>query len=93
MCKTAPKSEISIFGSGSCARREKEWPSYCVTHSGSPPTSPSGLGAYSLRNHFCLFCQFQSQGASVHAKSLQSCPTLCSPMDCSPPGSSVHGIL
>ena len=21
-----------------------------------------------------------------------SCPTLCSPMDCSPPGSSVHGI-
>ena len=23
----------------------------------------------------------------------QSCPTLCSPMDCSPPGSSVHGIF
>ena len=27
----------------------------------------------------------------VSAKSLQSCPTLCNPMDCSPPGSSVHG--
>ena len=27
------------------------------------------------------------------AKSLQSCPTLCDPMDCSPPGSCVHGIL
>ena len=27
------------------------------------------------------------------AKSLQSCPTLCNPMDCSPQGSSVHGIL
>ena len=26
-------------------------------------------------------------------KLLQPCPTLCSPMDCSPPGSSVHGIL
>ena len=25
------------------------------------------------------------------AKSLQSCPTLCDSMDCSPPGSSVHG--
>ena len=25
--------------------------------------------------------------------SLQSCPTLCDPRDCSPPGSSVHGIL
>ena len=24
---------------------------------------------------------------------IQSCPTLCNPMDCSPPGSSVHGIL
>ena len=23
----------------------------------------------------------------------QSCLTLCDPMDCSPPGSSVHGIL
>ena len=23
----------------------------------------------------------------------QSCPRLCNPMDCSPPGSSVHGIL
>ena len=23
----------------------------------------------------------------------QFCPTLCDPMDCSPPGSSVHGIL
>jgi len=23
----------------------------------------------------------------------QLCPTLCNPMDCSPPGSSVHGVL
>ena len=27
------------------------------------------------------------------AKSLQSCPTVCDPMECSQPGSSVHGIL
>ena len=27
------------------------------------------------------------------AKSLQSCPTLCNPIDGSPPGSSVPGIL
>ena len=26
-------------------------------------------------------------------QSLQSCPTLCDPMDCSPPGSCVHEIL
>ena len=29
----------------------------------------------------------------VCVKLLQSCLTLCDPMDCSPPGSSVHGIL
>ena len=29
----------------------------------------------------------------VCTKSLQSCPTLCYSMDCSPPSSSVHGIL
>ena len=29
----------------------------------------------------------------VHAKSLQLCPTLCDPMDCSLSDSSVHGIL
>ena len=29
----------------------------------------------------------------VHAKLLQLCLTLCDPMDCSPPGSSVHAIL
>ena len=32
-------------------------------------------------------------GACVHAKPLQSCLTLCDPMDCSPSGSYVHGIL
>ena len=31
--------------------------------------------------------------AATDAKSLQSCLTLCDPMDCSLPGSSVHGIF
>ena len=34
-----------------------------------------------------------TEGTCVHAKSLQSCLTVCDPMDCSLPGSSVHGIL
>ena len=29
----------------------------------------------------------------MHAKSLQSCPTLCNHMDGSPPSSSVHGTV
>ena len=31
--------------------------------------------------------------ACLCATSLQSCPTLCDPMNCSPPVSSIHGIL
>ena len=33
-----------------------------------------------------LLCESESEVT-------QSCPTLCDPMDCSPPGSSVHGIF
>ena len=28
-----------------------------------------------------------------YSKLLQPCPTLCDPVDCNPPGSSVHGVL
>ena len=34
------------------------------------------------------------EGVSLSLKvKVKSCPTLCNPMDCSLPGSSVHGIL
>ena len=32
-------------------------------------------------------------GVKVKVLVAQLCPTLCNPMDCSPPGSSIHGIL
>ena len=35
----------------------------------------------------------EAAAAAAAAKSLQSCPTLCDPMDGSPPGSPVPGIL
>jgi len=34
---------------------------------------------------------FVTKHVGMYAKSLQLCLTLCDPMDCSPPGSSVHG--
>ena len=37
-----------------------------------------------------LFC---AAAAAAAAKLLQSCPTLCDPIDGSPPGSTVPGIL
>ena len=40
-----------------------------------------------------LFQILFSFAAAAAAKSLQSCPTLCDPIDGSPPGSPVPGIL
>ena len=45
-----------------------------------------GLGGKEVF-HFLLYT-FLSQ-----KKVVQLCPTLCHPTDCSPPGSSIHGIL
>ena len=38
-------------------------------------------------------CHFINRAAATAAKSLQSCPTLCEPIEGSPPGSAVPGIL
>ena len=43
-----------------------------------------------LSFHYCFFYSFA--WANVCAQLLQSCPTLCDPVDCSLPGSSVHGF-
>ena len=47
------------------------------------PISPALAGRFFSLSH---------QGNPC-AESLQLCPTLCNPMDCSLPGSSIHGIL
>ena len=39
------------------------------------------------------FLLFETVAAAAAAKSLQSCPTLCDPIDGSPPGSPVPGML
>ena len=48
------------------------------------PGKNTGVGCHFLIQ--CMKVKSESQVA-------QSCPTLSDPMDCSPPGSSVHGIF
>ena len=59
---------------------------------------------YQARNHFYIFKglqktkkihqrQYTAAAAAAAAKLLQSCPTLCDPIDGSSPGSPVPGIL
>ena len=50
--------------------------------------SPPALRCMSTLPGACI-----SPAAAAAAKSLQSCPTLCNPIDGSPPGSPVPGIL
>ena len=51
-----------------------------------------------FKNRTCLplaicSCKAIRMSTAAAAKSLQSCPTLCDPIDGSPPGSPVPGIL
>ena len=48
------------------------------------PGKNTGVGCHCLLQ--CMQVKSESEVA-------QSCPTLRDPMDCSPPGSSVHGIF
>ena len=53
-------------------------------HPWDSPGKNTGVGC-----HFLLQCiKVKSESEDT-----QSCLTLCNPMDCSPPGSSVHGIF
>ena len=56
----------------------------------------SAHNVYVDYEHGCHISQFPKLSKNIQhacAKLYQSCPTLCSPMNCRPPGSSVHGIL
>ena len=55
-----------------------------LRHPWDSPGKNTGVGC-----HFLLQCMKVKSEREV----AQSCPTLHSPMDCSPPGSSVHGIF
>ena len=55
-----------------------------LRHSWDSPGKNTGVGC-----HFLLQCMQVKSESEV----AQSCPTLSNPMDCSPLGSSIHGIF
>ena len=72
-------SYMEYNNTGMCRMEEGWWNDHRVEHLICP------LGG-------CMFHESRYR-ACMPAKSFQSCPTLCDAMDCSPQGSSVHGIL
>ena len=63
-----------------------------LQHARLPCPSPSP-GACSNSCPLSQWCHATIYSPTAAAKSLQSCPTLCDPIDSSPPGSPIPGIL
>ena len=64
--------------------RPHRWQPIRLPHPWDSPGKNTGVGC-----HFLLQCMKVKSEREV----AQSCPTLSDPMDCSLPGSSVHGIF
>ena len=74
-------------------RHHPHWRVLSSSHPSLPvgATSKCQLHAYFIyMDKYILYMLFEYTRVRSVA---QSCLTLCDPMDCSPPGSSVHGIL
>ena len=67
-------------------------PSSCTLHQWFHPAISSSDAFFSFCLSICILFYIYIYAAAA-AKSLQSCPTLCDPIDSSPPGSAVPGIL
>ena len=66
------------------AVRPHRWQPIRLTRPWDSPGKNTGVGC-----HFLLQCMKVKSESEV----VQSCLTLSDPMDCSPPGSSIHGIF
>ena len=64
--------------------RPHRWQPIRLPHPWGSPGKNTGVGC-----HFLLQCMKVKSEREV----AQLCPTLRNPMDCSPPGSSIHGIF
>ena len=64
--------------------RPHRWQPTRLPHPWDSPGKNTRVGCHFL--HQCMKVKSESEVA-------QSCPTFSDPMDCSPPGSSAHGIL
>ena len=69
-----------------------DWSALCQKWSASPHMSPLSRFQPGKQNKILEF-GVNTITTTTTAKSLQSCPTLCDPIDGSPPGSAIPGIL
>ena len=74
-----------------------EWVAFPFSRGSSQPTDPTQVSSIAGRpvepKWKPIKATFGKNIFCMHTKSLQSCQTLCDPVDCSLLGLSVHGIL
>ena len=88
LCDSMECSPQSSSAYGIFQARILEWVVISFSRRSSQPRDGTRVSSIS-----CIGRQIPNQLRHLSANSLQSCPTLCDPLDYSPPGSSVHGIL
>ena len=84
LCPLTCRRGCVVVANGRC------WQTLVLCGSGSSrPRNQSGVSC--IAGGF--FTNWAMKEASEWSEVSQSCPTLCDPMDCRPPGSSIHGIF
>ena len=88
---TGHEFQALVSDTRACALTTETWVRLCMFIGDMSQTHSkclANVGFISLQFHYVV-CSL----ATAAAKLLQSCPTLCDPLDSSPPGSPVPGIL
>ena len=94
---TEPPGKPSDHTAAAAAKSFQSCPTLCDPIDGSPQTEAhqATLSRDSPGKNTGVGCHFLLQCMKVKSESevAKLCPTLSDPMDCSPPGSSIHGIF
>ena len=95
-----PEHFLSSLGRGEISRTSSSTASWSTHHLPAPPGTLTVCRGMKSLKKVHVYLEPQNMNifgnrvfAAAAAKSLHSCPTLCDPVDSSPPGSAVPGIL
>ena len=94
LCWCSTSGTPHVLGNAWVSPREKLQIMFLGKHMKETPGRGTENDTFQRSSHQELpVAAFSNSGLILLAKLLQSCLPLCDPMDCNPPGSSIHGIV